>query len=213
MNTARNHTTGTRVQTRTKVPVVSRTIGQKAPRAPRQPANRIDVAGYVILIVASIMALLLTSVPLNNYYAGRAEIARLNDAIVAKQAEKDRLLSDIEKFKSDSYIEQEARRRLGVVAPGETAFRILDPRMQHANSVTTDKEAEANSRLWYEVLWDSVSVPPTESATAPAAGASSVPHAENAPDAAPAGEQGGAQDGAQPPAGEPAPPAGMETQP
>lgn len=205
MNTARNHTTGTRVQTRTKVPVVSRTIGQKAPRAPRQPANRIDVAGYVILIVASILALLLTSVPLNNYYAGRAEIARLNESIVAKQAEKDRLLSDIEKYKSDSYIEQEARRRLGVVAPGETAFRILDPRMKHADSVTTDKEAEANSRLWYEVLWDSVSVPPTESATAPAAGASSAP--------APAGEQAGAADGAQPPAGEPAPPAEMETQP
>lgn len=181
MNTARNQTTGTRVQTRTKVPVVSRTIGQKVPRAPRQPANRIDVAGYVILIVASILALLLTSVPLNNYYAGRAEIARLNEAIVAKQAEKERLLTDIEKYKSDSYIEQEARRRLGVVAPGETAFRILDPRMQHADSVTTDKQAEANSRLWYEVLWDSVSVPPTETATAPA--------------------------------GEPAPPAEMETQP
>src|SRR5699024_5467277 len=66
---------------------------------------------------------------------------------------------------SDAYIEQEARRRLGVVEEGEVAFRILDPEITSGDSVTTDEQAEAESRNWHEVLWDSIAEAPDPEAT------------------------------------------------
>ena len=71
----------------------------------------------------------------------------------------------IDKYKSDAYIEQEARRRLGVVEEGEVAFRILDPEITSGDSVTTDEQAEAESRNWHEVLWDSIAEAPDPEAT------------------------------------------------
>lgn len=115
-----------------------------------------DIVGIGVLIFVVLIILMAISVPLRNYYTGRTEIARLNESIDAKQAEKERLLGDIDKYKSDDYAEQEARRRLGVIAQGETAYRILDPGMTPENSLTTDKKTETDDREWYQVLWDSV---------------------------------------------------------
>ncbi|APT92864.1 hypothetical protein CPHO_08170 [Corynebacterium phocae] len=158
-------------KTRTTVPVASRTkdqaLDRRAPRGGvrgkavgvKPKRDKLDVAGWGVLAVVTIFFLLAVSVPLGNFYEGRAEIARLNDSIDVKLAEKERLLEDIEKFRSDSYIEQQARRRLGLVAQGETAYRILDPKMHHDPAVTTDKQAQEDSREWYNVLWDSVAEP------------------------------------------------------
>ena len=151
---------------RNTVPVVSRS--RPKPQAPKIKPRRdkLDIAGYAVLSLVSIVVMLAVSVPLNNYYAGRAEITRLNESIAAKQAEKERLLTDIEKYRSESYIQQEARRRLGVVAPGETAYRILDPQMNPDSSATTDHQEQLKSQPWYDILWDSVAEP-TDIAPAP----------------------------------------------
>lgn len=155
--------TNKKKRTRTSVPVASRVSERKRPPKAnsklKKPRSRMDIAGYAVLAVVSIIVMLAVATPLNNYYAGRAEIARLNESIAAKQAEKERLLNEIGKYQSESYIQQEARRRLGVVAPGETAYRILDPKMTADDSLTTDGDAQREAQPWYGVLWDSVAEP------------------------------------------------------
>lgn len=154
-------------KSRTTVPVASRAADRKAAR-PSAPAlagsgrsrDRLDMVGFGVLVLVALLILAVIAVPLRNYYQGRTEIARLNESIIAKQDEKEFLLSEIEKYQSDAYIEQEARRRLGVIDEGEVAFRILDPEIISGDSMTTDQEAEEENRDWYEVLWDSVAEEP-----------------------------------------------------
>lgn len=154
-------------KSRTTVPVASRDADRRAAaraavKDRAEARTRLDILGWGILVFALIIVLVAVAMPLNNYYQGRAEIARLNEAIAAKSAEKERLLTEIDKYRSESYIEQEARRRLGVVKPGETAYRILDPKMTHDSAVTTDKTQVEDSRDWYTVLWDSFAEPPVD---------------------------------------------------
>ena len=62
-------------------------------------------------------------------------------------------------------MEQEARRRLGVMAEGESAWRIIDPRMSHSPSITTDEVPD--ERSWSEVMWDSLRELPESDVPAP----------------------------------------------
>lgn len=161
---ARSHPSPT--PRRNSVPVASRAKQQAAAAAaakakpPRRGPDRKDIAGVVVLLGVILIILLTIAIPLRNYYEGRSEIARLNESIAAKQVEKEQLLTDIDRYKNEDYIRQEARRRLGVVGEGELAYRIVDPGMTHDQSLTTDRQAEDDSREWYEVLWDSVAEEP-----------------------------------------------------
>ena len=164
-----NHTTK---KSRTTVPVVSRAATQreaaakakKTQKARGERMGRMDIVGLSVILVVVLIVLLTIAVPLRNYYHGRSEIARLNESIAAKQDEKTALLEKIDKYKSDEYIKQEARRRFGVVDEGETAYRIIDPQIKPEDQLTTDGQKEEDSRDWYEVLWDSVAEPPKEEA-------------------------------------------------
>ena len=101
-------------KSRTTVPVASRAADRKAAR-PSSPAlagsgrsrDRLDMVGFGVLVLVALLILAVIAVPLRNYYQGRTEIARLNESIIAKQDEKEFLLSEIEKYQSDAYIEQD----------------------------------------------------------------------------------------------------------
>ena len=169
-------------KSRTTVPVASRAADRKA-TATKKPGlvgtgrsrNRLDLVGFGVLVLVALLILAVIAVPLRNYYQGRTEITRLEEAIEAKQDEKEYLLSEIEKYESDAYIEQEARRRLGVVGEGEVAFRILDPEITSGDSMTTDEQAEAESRDWYQVLWDSIAEAPDPDSTSYSPGGETPP--------------------------------------
>lgn len=205
---AANKDAGTRSKRRPRtVPVASRAHTQAGKRAPVKTAKakpprqrgRVDLLGYAIILFVLLAILWAVATPLRNYYSGRAEIARLEESITANQAEKDRLLEEIDKYKSDAYVEQEARRRLGLVAEGETAYRIMDPHMNSEDSVTTDRRAEEDKRPWYEVLWDSIADDPalldgSESTTGDRGPGLNLPEEE--------GTTSGGEDGGE---GEPAP--------
>ncbi len=163
-------------RSRTRVPVAHRTEEEASGNNGRSIRRRmwgkrsggghrpdkLGLAGYMALAVVSLLFFLGLARPLNNYYDGRAEITQLTESIAAKTAEKERVLAEIEKYQSESYIEQEARRRLGVVAPGETAYRIVDPAMAYSSQVTTDVSQEDENKQWYALLWDSVANPPLD---------------------------------------------------
>ncbi|RNE48693.1 hypothetical protein C5L39_08610 [Corynebacterium alimapuense] len=108
-----------------------------------------------------IIVLFTITVPLRNYFQGRSEITRLNETIASQQLEKERLLGEIEQYEDDSYLQEQARNRLGLIEPGETAFRIIDPRMDQNDTATTSQEELAAQRTWFEILWDSVATVPT----------------------------------------------------
>ena len=159
-----------RNRSRTRVPVASRAAdirkSQRAQEKKNRKPDRMSIVGMTVIVVFVLVVLVIIAVPLRNYYHGRSEIARLNESIAAKQDEKDALLEEIDKYKSEDYIKQEARRRFGVVEQGETAYRILDPNIQPDDQVTTDGQSQEDSRPWFEVLWDSVAQPPEEEAPA-----------------------------------------------
>ncbi len=113
-----------------------------------------DLTSWAILIAVILAVLLAIAVPLRNYYEGRSEIARLNDSIAALEQRKTDLETDIAKYQDPEYVKQEARRRLGVMEPGETAWRIIDPRMTHGENITTEEAPD--ERTWTEVMWDSL---------------------------------------------------------
>lgn len=156
-----------------RVPVASRDRAQqkrreeKASRASgRQRAKEriqnADLKAAGILIAVVLVVLVAIAVPLRNYYEGRGEIARANAAIEALEAQKRSLETDIARYEDPAFVEQEARRRLGVLAEGETAWRIIDPRMTQNPAITTEEAPD--TREWHEFLWDSLRevAPPEE---------------------------------------------------
>lgn len=188
------------------VPVASRERG-KGQRTAKSTAKKRrlpamfqqDITSTAILIALVIAVLIAIAVPLRNYYEGRAEIARAQSSIEQLERRKAELEADIAKYEDPAYVEQEARRRLGVMAEGESAWRIIDPRMSHSPSITTDEVPD--ERSWSEVMWDSLrELPePDAPASAPAenpAEAPEQPTEQEAPEA---------PQNAEPPADAPAP--------
>lgn len=132
----------------------------EAKKRPRKMPFQGDITGLAIVIGVVLAVLLAVAVPARNYYEGRSEIARLNASIGQLEARKADLEGDIAKYKDQDYAKQEARRRLGMMEPGETAWRIIDPRMTHDDTITTDQIPD--TRPWPQVMLDSLRQLPEE---------------------------------------------------
>lgn len=153
-----------RGKARRSVPVSSRKAAAAGPRKAGKPKARLGAVEIGVLVLVAILILATIAVPLRNYFQQRTEIARLTESIAAKEDERDRLASEIELYRSDAYVAEQARQRLGVIGEGETAYRIIDPRMDADSTVTSGEDEIEQERSWYEILWTSVSDP--ESLTA-----------------------------------------------
>ena len=143
------------------VPVASRDRAQREQAEARKKRGRTkplilqqDLASTGILIAVILTVLIAIAVPLRNYYEGRSEIARAQASIEALQQRKDELEADIARHEDPVYVEQEARRRLGVLAEGESAWRIIDPRMTQNPTITSEEAPD--DREWHQFLWDSL---------------------------------------------------------
>lgn len=141
------------------VPVASRDAARAKARAKkprRMEMLKGDIVGVAVLITVVLIVLIAIAVPLRNYYSGREEIARLEASIESKKQQKTELEEKIDRYNDPAYVEQEARRRLGMMAPGETAWRIIDPRMQ-SDAITTSRGDEIDPDTpWHTVIWDSL---------------------------------------------------------
>ena len=95
-----------------------------------------------------------------------AELAQLNQEIEAQEKEKAELTSELNRYRDEDYIKEQARTRLGLIEPGESAYRIISPKI-HADELGTESEEGSNgesegNRDWYAQLWDSISTPEEE---------------------------------------------------
>ena len=145
--------------------------------APRQMARsfvqlKSSVNPGVLVITVLVLAAVVVSVsqPLRNYFEQRAEIAEVNAKIDRQEAEKQALTEEIEKYGSEAYLKEQARTRPGVTEPGESAYRIISPKITGAagedapGAGKSPSEQEYENSPWFKKLWDSVAVEPGEEA-------------------------------------------------
>lgn len=150
----------------------------KKQKRPRTDMLKGDIVGVAVLITVVLVVLIAIAVPLRNYYTGKAEIARLNESIAAKEEQKAQLQEDLERYSDPDYAKQEARRRLGMIEPGETAWRIIDPRMQ-GTTITSEHAEDPNAdKPWNQILWDSLREVPKEEEEQPAPESAQPPAGE-----------------------------------
>ncbi|MDO4686872.1 MAG: septum formation initiator family protein [Corynebacterium sp.] len=124
--------------------------------AQQQQRMRFGAVEIGVLVAVSIVVLVMIGMPLRNYFQQRSDIARVNASIAEKQAEQQALLKELEKYESEAFIKEQARVRLGVVEPGETAFRILSPELEAESSTGQAASEKAAEHSWYEILWESI---------------------------------------------------------
>ena len=140
------------------VPVASRE--QRKQQLAEQKANREsrfaapNLATLALLIIVLIAVLVAVAAPLRNFYEGRNEIARAQANIEHLERRQADLEREIAKYEDPEYLNEVARRRLGVMEPGETAWRVIDPRMTHGTTITSDETPD--DRGWAVFLWDSL---------------------------------------------------------
>ncbi|KKO83376.1 FtsB family cell division protein [Corynebacterium otitidis] len=193
-----------------RVPVAGRDQAPaKRRRLPRVRLARLSAGEVLIFVLVFLVILLAVARPLTNYFEGRSEIARAEQAIEDKERHIEELESVLSDYESEVYVREQARKRLSVVGEGETAFRIIDPGMDEAEG--QGGEVAEEYRPWWQVLWDSIAEP-----AEPLDGEEEAPTGSNLPieePPAPEGEEpGGEPDpgegGGEPGGEEPAPPQG-----
>lgn len=148
-------------KSRRNVPIVNR-AEQESGINIKIPRVRLGYKPLILVIVVVIIVLIMITVPLRNYMAQRAVIAQLDASINSLSSQKTTLQTEIKKYKSEEYVKEQARIRLGVIEPGEVAFRVVDPALENQRQ-TGDSAGTTDSSTgsWYEILWDSVTVPET----------------------------------------------------
>jgi cell division protein FtsB len=119
----------------------------------RRQARRSRLTGRAALLALVLCSLIVAlAYPIRQYVSQRAEIADLQRQ---KQQAKERVeqLRDLKaRWQDDAYAEQQIRKRLHYVLPGETGYVVVDPdaaRQAHTDSGSAD-------RPWYSNVWDGV---------------------------------------------------------
>jgi cell division protein FtsL len=92
-------------------------------RVETTPRPRLRVTPRAVILAAIVLVLATaTIVPLRQYFAQQARMDTLEQRVDALQQERERLQAQIDKLHDPEYLEQLARKCLGMVRPGEIAF-------------------------------------------------------------------------------------------
>jgi cell division protein FtsL len=92
-------------------------------RAEAAGRSRIRITPRAAVLVAIVLVLATaTIVPLRQYFAQQARMDTLEQRVDALQRERQELEAEIEKLHDPEYLEELARKCLGMVRPGEIAF-------------------------------------------------------------------------------------------
>ncbi len=115
------------------------------------PAVRVGILALVALVIALSLA-----VPLRSFVRQSGD----NAALAAEVAETERsiaqLQSDVDRWRDESYVEDQARTRLSYVYPGETAYIVVDENGSTNGELPAKSADQAPTGSWYERFWSSV---------------------------------------------------------
>ena len=132
-------------------------------RIPRLFTVRVMVMGVVMLL-----AFVLVFPTLRSYLQQREELRQLGAEVTAARTDNDDLTNRLKRWDDSAYVVAQARERLAFVLPGETAYRVQDPKSvpdtpatSSAASAAVSAAASGNATTtepWYQVIWGSVEV-------------------------------------------------------
>lgn len=108
-------------------------------------------------VVLSCLVLTLT-VPLRTFFTQQSQADQLAEQKQEIQHQIEQLKERQVQQQDPAYIEQEARRRLGLVKPGEIAYKVQLPGAYEAELEKLRRPADA-APVWYSELWKSISHP------------------------------------------------------
>jgi cell division protein FtsB len=129
---------------------------------PRQSKIR-KIFGLRSFLVVNLIILFLVTLSfgrefVRNYEIDQ-EIGKLEQRALALESQNQDILQLAERLKTDDYLEQEGRLRLGLMKPGENVAVIAEPEEESVQPLASQEPAVAlgkeksNPRLWWEYFF------------------------------------------------------------
>ncbi len=164
----------------------SRANASKAERSRREHKILGLSTGRAVVLAAVLCALALTlAVPMRTYLSQRAEATQLSQQRRDLQAQVSELRDRRAQQQDPNYIKTEARDRLRLVMPGDTAYIVQVPGIEQP-AVPTPAPAPRKPDPWYTELWRSMNTPQPVPVAAPEPHApSQTPHPPATPEGQP----------------------------
>ncbi|MCC0097822.1 septum formation initiator family protein [Streptomyces flavotricini] len=121
----------------------------------RRQVRRSRLTGRAALLVLVLCTLVVAlAYPMRQYVSQRSEIAEQRKAAEAAGRRLERLRDEKARWQDNAYAEQQARKHLHFVRPGEISYIMTDP---GAGAAERHRTGMAGSdRPWYSNVWDGV---------------------------------------------------------
>ncbi|MET9453420.1 FtsB family cell division protein [Streptomyces cinerochromogenes] len=119
----------------------------------KRQARRSRLTGRAALLALVLCSLVVAlAYPMRQYVSQRAEIADLQRQREQARERVEQLRDLKARWQDDAYAEQQIRRRLHYVRPGETGYVVIDP----GAAKQSRADLGAAHRPWYANVWDGV---------------------------------------------------------
>lgn len=131
------------------------------PAPPEAAAPTITLRGLGLFIVL-LVAFVVLAPTLRHAVEQQEQLRQLNADIEAEVARNEALELELEQWQDPTFVQAQARDRLGYVMPGERTFRVVDPEVVVGEEPTTEPGAGGiPAQLdapWYLSVWESVTI-------------------------------------------------------
>jgi cell division protein FtsB len=111
-----------------------------------------------LLAVVICMLVLTLAYPLRLYLRQQSKLSQLARTNAQTQAQVDQLRTAVGRYDDQAWVEDEARRRLHYIKPGERAYLMPAPPTPAPQNSTRNGGSGSGS-AWYGRLWSEISTP------------------------------------------------------
>lgn len=119
----------------------------------KRQARRSRLTGRAALLVLVLCSMIVAlAYPMRQYVSQRAQISDLQRQQQQARKRVEQLRDLKARWQDDAYAEQQIRRRLHYVMPGETGYVVVDP----GTAKQSRTDLRAAQRPWYANVWDGV---------------------------------------------------------
>ncbi|WP_169795408.1 FtsB family cell division protein, partial [Kribbia dieselivorans] len=126
--------------------------GPRAEGAPRRLSR--TTRRWIILGGLIVLMMMFLGPTVGSWYSQARTIDRLQAEVTAQESQVAQLRHERELWRSDAYVERQARQRLGFVKVGDQAYTLLDADPKLDDGARSSTWVDSRSP-WYTQLWDS----------------------------------------------------------